>query len=356
MGYETAPTTGQKHMHAFIQYRSPKAMKTMLNWGKKWGNPHIECCRGSAQQNIDYCKKAGDWEEHGESKTHQGQRTDIEAVTKAIDDGASAAEVARSNPEIWVKFHKGLISYEAKTKAAPRVGRSACIWLWGKAGTGKSYFAKSRHPGRLYIKEPGHKWWDGYVNQEATLMDDMDFRDGFWSSKEGFRHLLRLADEGPAQVEYKGGMIEFNSRFLYISSEHPPEFYWSGNELEQVTSRFGIIRELRGEYKRTRKEDARIMAETALEQVERARFVAAIAHGAPVEEPDDADVDNEDIAPAHEAATAAAEAALGEDAEPPMFAAHAPTFNPPPSRPVPKRKYAKVQSDSSDPDNTDDDE
>lgn len=313
MGYETAPTTGQKHMHAFIQSRSPRTMQTMLNWGKKWGNPHIEICRGSAKQNIEYCKKEGDFEEHGESKTNQGQRTDIESATRLIDEGATSAEVARSNPELWVKFHKGFISYEAKTKAAPRVGRSACIWLWGKAGTGKSYFAKSRHPGRLYIKEPGHKWWDGYVNQQAALMDDMDFRDGFWATKEAFRHLLRLADEGPAQVEYKGGMLEFNSEFLYITSEHPPSFYWSGNELAQVTSRFGIIREMTGAYESSRKESAGVVARSKLERVEREQFVArmrATSAGVGGEPEDD---DNSEIGEAHEVAMALAESVLGED-------------------------------------------
>lgn len=279
IAYETAPTTGQRHMHAYFQFQTAKEWKTVHNWGKKVANPHIECCRGTAEQNIEYLKKGSDFEEHGAAKVNQGQRNDILALTTMIDDGAHLGEIARAAPEVFTKFHKGLRAYEAATKAQPRIHRTACVWYWGAAGTGKSYTVKTRHAGRLYVKEPGHKWWDGYVNQEAVLMDDMDFRDGFWSTPEGFRHLLRLGDEGSCQVEFKGGMIEFNSKILYVTSEFPPSHYWTGNTLKQVTSRFGVIEEMAGKYVDKREAEARIAARHIIEEAERRRFVEEMDAG-----------------------------------------------------------------------------
>jgi len=284
MAYEVAPTTGMPHMHAYFQFHTAKEFKTVHNWGKKVANPHIECCRGTAEQNIEYLKKGGNFEEHGTAKVNQGQRTDLLQLTGMIDDGAELGEVARAQPENFVKFHKGIRAYQAAVKALPRQHRTACVWYWGAAGTGKSYTVKTRHAGRLYIKEPGHKWWDGYTNQEAVLMDDMDFRDGFWSTPEGFRHLLRLGDEGSCQVEYKGGMIEFNSRILYVTSEFPPSHYWTGNTLKQVTSRFGIIEEMKGRYVDQREAAARLAARAVIEEAERRLFVAAMDEAAAVAE------------------------------------------------------------------------
>ncbi len=314
LAYEVAPTTGMPHMHAYFQFHTAKEFKTVHNWGKKVANPHIECCRGTAEQNIEYLKKGGDFEEIGAAKVNQGQRTDLLQLTGMIDDGADLGEVARAQPENFVKFHKGIRAYQAAVKAMPRVHRTACVWYWGAAGTGKSYTVKNRHAGRLYIKEPGHKWWDGYTNQEAVLMDDMDFRDGFWSTPEGFRHLLRLGDEGSCQVEYKGGMIEFNSRILYVTSEFPPSHYWTGNTLKQVTSRFGIIEEMRGKYVDQREAHARCAAKAVIEEAERRQFIAAMEDAAATAEASADAVLDEDIPVALQLASSAAGAGAGAGA------------------------------------------
>lgn len=274
MCFEAAPTTGQAHIHVYYQFRSPKARSTLTKYFQAW-KPHLEACRGNHLQNVTYCKKGGDWEEWG-APLQQGQRTDINNLTDMIDQGKTMAEIARADPSTFVRCVGGLMQYLRKTRDIPRDFRSACTWIHGEFATGKSYFVKQKHGDSLYIKEPAHKWWNNYEGQEAVLIDDFDAADGFWRTKEGLRTLLRLLDEGPCQVEYKGGMQEFNSRFIYITSEFHPSHYWSGNELNQVVSRIGSIQHFTTKFASNRKRSAEEALRSAEEYHARRKMVAAL--------------------------------------------------------------------------------
>ena len=52
---ESAPTTGHKHAHIYVQF--PNARRLSL---KKLCGAHVEKCLGSPEQNIKYVKKDGD--------------------------------------------------------------------------------------------------------------------------------------------------------------------------------------------------------------------------------------------------------------------------------------------------------
>lgn len=49
-------------------------------------------------------------------------------------------------------------------------GPRQAIWIVGKSGVGKSWYAKSFMP---YMKAQ-NKWWDGYEGQSEVLIDDFD--------------------------------------------------------------------------------------------------------------------------------------------------------------------------------------
>lgn len=68
---EEAPTTGHEHIHIYVHFSTPyKLNKKIMSFGA-----HVEYCRGSPKQNIEYIKKDGNiLDEIGEIP-HQGGKT-----------------------------------------------------------------------------------------------------------------------------------------------------------------------------------------------------------------------------------------------------------------------------------------
>lgn len=86
-GRETCPTTGRKHWQCYTQLKKKVRFNTLKNLLD--GDYHIEACRGSPNENVTYCKKEGDWTEHGEPPVNAGARTDLEGVVQLLNDGSS---------------------------------------------------------------------------------------------------------------------------------------------------------------------------------------------------------------------------------------------------------------------------
>lgn len=199
----------------------------------KWVEPvHWEVRRGTAAQASDYCKKEKNFQEFG-TLSQQGKRTDLEEIGAAITSGSSIHEVAMTYPGSYIRYSKGITALkEAMIDWKPRNPDSPpkIVWRWGLAGVGKTRSAYEAHKS-VYLKTTP-KWWNGYEMQEAIIIDDFEPKD--WE----FRELLRFLDRYPYRGESKGGMLEINSPFIYITCEHPPTNYWGdANKLEQIMRR-----------------------------------------------------------------------------------------------------------------------
>jgi hypothetical protein len=232
--------SGTSHLQGYIYFKEAKSwlkMRKLL-----CDKAHIEATKGTPVQASKYCKKDGDFFERG-NLPGQGKRSDLEEVVAAVNEGLDLVTIATLFPIQWVKFEKGIRSLH-EMKQEDRSERPICIWLWGKAGVGKSFYAINIHGKvNVFIKDEA-KWWGTYNHEEAILIDDFDPHE--WS----YRRFLRLLDEGKYVGETKGGHIKINSKYIYISCEYPPEHFWDGNKLDQVETRFSEILEIRGECKR----------------------------------------------------------------------------------------------------------
>jgi hypothetical protein len=95
---------------------------------------------------------------------------------------------------------------------APRSEKTLLYVFVGKPGGGKSHQARAlaAEYGEIYYK-PADKWWDGYKQQPAVVMDD------FYGWIQNYE-LLRIADKYPHKVEIKGGFEEFTSKIIIITS------------------------------------------------------------------------------------------------------------------------------------------
>lgn len=238
-------TNSTPHLQGYLEYPNAvrgSAIRKLFN-----GRAHWEVRKGTAKQASEYCKKEKDFFEMG-SLSAQGKRTDLEEVGAAVLNGASFQEIAHTFPGTYIKYHKGIAALKDAAKGLLDLGPRdpnkppRVIWRWGLAGVGKSRYVYDEH--KTVFLQKGTKWWDGYQQQEAIIIDDFD---GRW----GYRDLLKVLDRYPLRVEIKGGTIELNSPFIYITCEHPPSWFWglmatyrnnndsppSENELEQIMRR-----------------------------------------------------------------------------------------------------------------------
>lgn len=199
---------------------------------------HIEIAGGSDIQNFEYCSKQGDFREWGVKSEGQGKRNDIKEVTNLIKSGdITITDIMFEYPDLYLRYSR---SFEKMFKAVQphRSSQPQVHWRWGLSGTGKTYYVIDKHGAdNVYIKD-GTMWWDGYSQQEAILIDDFD-------NNIPYRTLLRILHEYREQGQIKGGHVNINSPYIYITCEYPPDHYWTGNALTQVTRRLTSVLEIK---------------------------------------------------------------------------------------------------------------
>lgn len=61
LGKETCPTTGNKHLQIYFELNKPMRITEL----KIPGNPHLEACLGTEEQNTKYCQKENDYIKYG---------------------------------------------------------------------------------------------------------------------------------------------------------------------------------------------------------------------------------------------------------------------------------------------------
>jgi len=225
---------GTPHLQGYVHFMNPCSFDKIKKYLPR---AHIEVAVGSDEQNYKYCSKGGDIAiQQGVLSVGQGSRMDLKSVAQIIKSGEiSQDEFMFEFPEIYFKYSRAVEKmYQAtlvNRQVAPQV-----FWRWGLAGTGKTRYCIENHPNH-YIKD-GTPWWDGYKQQEAIIIDDFD-------NQIPYRTLLRMLDRYAYQGQVKGGYVNINSPFIYITCEFPPEHYWYGNELAQVARRLTSVQEIK---------------------------------------------------------------------------------------------------------------
>lgn len=237
---ERCPHTDRLHLQAYVEF--PRALSFRQLRGL-FDGAHIEERKGSQLSCIDYCSKestrvSGPWT-FG-SKKIQGERTDLSAkITLFEEIGYDLNEFARVEPWFYVRFHKGLQALQA-VNYGPRGALPTVLWFYGPTGTGKTRAAIAINPEDTYVHSCASKWFDHYKQQEICVFDDVR-ADTF-----KFTEWLRLLDRYPHLVEFKGGMIHFNSPVIVITScYHPKDLFTSERVMENIDQLLRRITEIR---------------------------------------------------------------------------------------------------------------
>jgi len=236
-GYETAET-GTPHLQGYAEFpakHSLRAMKKMLP------RAHFEPRKGTSVQAATYCKKTGNFHEHG-TISAQGARNDIKHVVDAISEGKSFEDILDTSTSYQaLQIAKVAFPYkEPKRDWVPDV-----YWFWGPPGCGKTHAAFHMFPDLRVHKQAGStKWWQGYDAHPVVIIDDLR------RHHIDFVRLLELLDRYPTTVENKGGSRQFVARHIFITSPEPPDFMWHDfhENIEQLLRRITQIREFDTKY------------------------------------------------------------------------------------------------------------
>lgn len=95
---------GTPHLQGFISFDRRRTFDFVR--GLFVNRAHIEIKRGTVNQAITYCKKDGDFDEHGVIPTEQGHRSDIDAYKEwltTLTELPTEREIALEHTTLWFK-------------------------------------------------------------------------------------------------------------------------------------------------------------------------------------------------------------------------------------------------------------
>lgn len=231
---------GTPHLQGFmVSYRTTlTALKRRIGIDAL----HLEIMKGSLEEAITYCKKDGDWEEHG-TPPRQGQRSDLETIRNEIVEGKSELDIATNHFSRWVTYRRSFERYRELLRESTPREKPKVVVHWGPTGTGKTKWVHDyiqRSQKSLWIWG-GDRWFDGYIGQDVALFDD--FR-----GELSFGFLLRVLDRYRLSVPIKGGFANWTPTEIYITSNKRPEEWYNSafmeESIEPLLRRIDEVREM----------------------------------------------------------------------------------------------------------------
>lgn len=222
--------SGTPHLQGYAQMGKPIEFST---WKRLIGDrAYVANAVGTPQQNKAYCTK-GDARIPGtepyESGTIPEERGDPMAklIEGTKDSSKTLADIFEASGPEFLRHYKGVI-FARGLIAEPRREKTQVHWFFGGTGLGKSFLAHKLAPNG-YGKNQS-KWWDGYdpVEHDDVIIDE------FRASFSPWYFLLQLFDENPLRVEFKGGIVNFRAKRIFITTPYAPHATWQDRTEEDV--------------------------------------------------------------------------------------------------------------------------
>lgn len=199
---ETAPSTGHIHNHIYAQYNIPVALSI-----KKCCGAHIENCRGTPQENVNYIKKDGKIiAEYGEFRSWGGNRM---PTIKEVQE-MSEADVCTlpANLINCVKKIRNEVPGERYWKPV------YVEWHYGPTGSGKT--RKAFEDGAEPV-EYHNGFFTDWGGARVIVLEEM-------RGQIPYPELLKILDDyhNYYKVNIKGGFKYVDLDKVYITSPKTP--------------------------------------------------------------------------------------------------------------------------------------
>lgn len=246
---EKCPKTGTLHWQCFGYLDNPTTLRALLTYIHENvdSKAHVEIARSLLSANENYCslgKGTTPPDTSGipgtefrlGSRPHQGHWSALEEAGILAKKG----HFQEIPFELYIKFHRGFHALNM-LHMNPYRGPRIVHWYWGSSGTGKSWTANQKCP-NAYWQSADDRWFCGYNGEDEVVIDE--YEDKMFST----RMLLRLLDENPFRVQFKGGAFCWQARFIIITSRQHPSHYVPGDRWEELERRLTCVIEHKVKY------------------------------------------------------------------------------------------------------------
>lgn len=233
---ESAPSTGQRHVHVFTQWGErvkPGHLCSALGVRYRRCKPHYERRRGTPEEADAYHRKDetrvnGPWARGALQPDRQGQgkRTDLAAAADRIINGATLREVALADPVTYVRNYRGLQDLRSRVYQAVDLLEGPEVYiLWGATGVGKTHWARTTFGDTLYdlplpVGSDLLRWPDyDPLHHTAVLLDEFE---GQLSTAV----CNRICDRYSFPARLYGGSINIRPRTIIFTSNKAIHEWW----------------------------------------------------------------------------------------------------------------------------------
>lgn len=221
-GAEICPESKRPHWQAAVYFKSKRSLNAVI---KLFKPRHVEPMIASALANRKYCSKDGQPVFEFGTAPRAGKRNDLETIRREIESGASNLEIAQKHFGQWLRYEKGFERYRQLIEPKRRV-KTKVIVLWGPSGVGKSHRVfEDLAPNACPVSFSANgDFILGYDGSPEVVFEE------FADNKISRELFLKLTDKWPCIVNVKHGERNWNPRTIYITSNHDPVQWYSGDE------------------------------------------------------------------------------------------------------------------------------
>ena len=244
--------TGTPHTHIYVFFSS------RVRWNKlkkAFPDSHIEIAKSSPQNNVDYIRKTGKWEntdkqetsirgtyeEWGTMPTQKGRKLEMQELFQLIKAGYSNAEILEINNDYIENLH--LIERVRTTLLLEKYKNHRrlnlrCIYVYGATGTGKTRKILDRHgDSNVYRVNDYVHAWDSYQCQKIISLDE--FRNSL-----SLKSMLQICDIYPIDLMARYSNKVMCAETIYIVSNWSLEMQYQHEQQHDRESWLAFLRRI----------------------------------------------------------------------------------------------------------------
>ena len=246
---------GTEHIQGYVVFVGKKRLQWVRNNCDE--QAHWEPRNGTHEQAKAYCSKEesrldGPWTWGSDASVPKksGERTDLNTVYDKLSAGVSEYEIMRDRElfPCWARYYRAFERFELLSQPK-RDWITFTQVYWGVSGCGKTrrahYEASLKEDGTVgepyyVLRKPQSNavYWDGYRGEKHIIIDEFYG----WIPRT---MMQVICDRYPAIIDTKGGARNFVAKKIWITSNEPPEQWWSrvglGAMERRLTGEFGAV-------------------------------------------------------------------------------------------------------------------